>query len=166
MYDEAEDQLIAALNAWDYRTVFSGGVEVMSDWPYDRLSDINGEIQDGAMVKPIISVVAAHSMDTFRGIGGQMSTSGALPAPGATRHATRVGMAFVVGCWADQRLGGYDTVKRLAGQAQGCIFYNQNRLAAYRHLRMKTSDPAFEDRPALWTFHLTVEGDAVVSYDA
>ncbi len=165
MFDEAEDQLLTALTAWDWTSVFAGGVETMSDWPYDRLLDLNGQLADGKMTQPIISIVAAHSTDTFRAIGGHMTTSGAQPAPGMVRFSARVGMAFMVCTWADERLGGYETVKKLAGQAQGCIFYNRNRLAAYRHLRMKTSDPAYQDRPGLWTYHLTVEGDAVVSYD-
>lgn len=165
LYDEIETQVLGALEAWDYRSVASSGVVLADEWPYERTEDILGEGPDRQMTKPMITVVGAHSTDTFRGLGGQMSTAGPPPSGGTTRYATRAGVALIVSCWADQKLGGYDTVKKLAGQVQGCLFYNRNRLSAYRHLRVKVGDPSFEERDGLWSWHLTVEGDAVVSID-
>lgn len=168
LFDEARIQLRDAFSQWDFSSCFPTdatytnpkGVVIVRGWPYDILDNILAET-NGQMTQPIISIEIGHSMDTFRSLGGVMGGA----APGFTRIGTRVNLSYIVGCWADEQLGGSDMTEALAGQVQGCCFYNRSRLAAFRNLKTTTSREAFEDRPQLWRVDITVEGDAVVSYD-
>lgn len=171
VYDEAREQLIGALYAWDFSGAFGDNptyagpknVEIVSGWPYSTIDAMMQEDPNlGFMTKPIISIVGAGAPDRPRNLGNALGAG----VGNTRRFGTLVLPKFMLSCWADEQVGASQVVERLAGEIQGCIFYNQNRLAAYRHLVCQASHEAFQDRPELWRMDLTVDGDAVMSYDA
>ncbi len=169
VYDECFEQLVTALEAWDYSAVWPTGyagvksILFTNQWPYDRIDDMLKEgvtTPKGYMTNPIISVVAAHGTGTFRTLGGNYYDPS---QPGQAKKAERFAQAYMVSTWADELLGGYDTVMAIAGQIAGCVLANRTSLPAYRTLRMQASDPAYQDRPQLWTYDQHVEGIALHS---
>jgi hypothetical protein len=180
-YVEARTQLRDALSEWDFTGIFPSGWPKLPDGtdargplivpahPYDIIDNMLEESKKGltgpTMTQPIISIVLGHSTDTFRSLGDVHATAVNPPATGKWRRSTRMGLVFLVSCWADERLGGYETVELLGGEIQSCVFFNRSRLAAFRHLRCHNQEPAYIDRSEIWTMDLYVEGDALVSYD-
>ena len=161
--DEALEQLMTALASWNYAAAFPVGYAgtkapmLMDSWPYDLLDNILIE-QDGVMTQPIVAVIAAMDNDRVRSFGDNQF------AGGTGTKAMGVDLAFVVSCWADERMGGGPTAMKLAGQVQGCVFGNRNTLAAFRRLTCKGGPLAYEERPQMWRAELTVTGTGVNSY--
>jgi hypothetical protein len=165
--DEARAQLIAALAAWDYSSAYPNAYTdpkapiIVPASPPDILANITTYRRD-QQTSAILSVALLDISDTFRTLGDHLG-------PGAgqlQRYGTRVDLAFTVIAWADQQAGGPDLCQKLAGQVEGCVFYNRARLLSYRHLRSRGGHETYEDRPGLWTCDVTVIGDGVASYDA
>ncbi len=165
--DEARTQLMAAFAAWDWSPAYPSGYTdpkaplVVPANPNDIIPNLVTFRRD-QQTRAILSVALLDVDDTFRTLGDHLG-------PGAgqlQRFGTRVNLAFLCICWADQQAGGSDICQKLAGQVEGCVFYNRVRLAAYRHLRTHSGHEAFEDRSQLWRCDLVVMGDGVASYDA
>jgi hypothetical protein len=161
-------ELKAALMAWDFRDVFPDAyagpkqVTVESRWPYDTIDNMLREDPNlGAMTMPVISLIAAHGTPTFRSFNQAFYDR----TTGTMRHASRQGIAILVSVWADQLLGGYEMVEKLAGEVCMCVQANEVALPSYRHLRWQTSEAAYEDRPQLYTYDVHVEGDTLIVYD-
>lgn len=169
VYDECYAQLSAALDAWDFSSIWPSGytgvksVVIAEQWPQDLIDNMLNEgvsTPVGSMTQPIISIVTAHGTGSFRTLGGNYYDPN---NPGATLKAERFGQAFMISSWADQLLGGYDTCMRLAGQVAGCLLANRTSLPSYRQLKVASSDVAYEDKPGLWVYDQHVEGITVNS---
>lgn len=165
--DESRSQLIQALADWDWSSCYPGGYTdpkapiIVPANPNDIMANIVAYRRD-QMTSAILSVHLIDLNDSFRTLGDHLG-----PGAGQTqRYGTRVELAFLLGCWADQQAGGSDLCQKLAGQVEGCVFYNRVRLAAYRHLRARSGHEVFEDRPQLWHCDVVVTGDGIASYDA
>jgi hypothetical protein len=166
--DEIRSQIMQSLYTYDFSSAFPGGytgtkaVTIVHGWPYELLDNMLSEA-DGQMTMPIVSVLDADVIDTYRSLGN-VSTIGA--PVGMTRRATRVEANYLIGCWADRRLGGADTAEKLGGLVVGWAFLNQVSLAAYRQLRTSTSHAAFKDRQQLWRYDVILTGHALLTYDS
>jgi len=113
------------------------------------------------MTVPVISVMLANAQDTFRSMGGYF---GSGPMTGTMTYGTRVEGAYLVSAWADQQMGGAQTVENLAGLIQATAFINRTGLSAFQNLRTAASRPAYQMTDQLWRFDVTIEGMALVSY--
>ena len=181
-YTQARNELRDALAAWDFSGLFPVGWPPLADGsdargplivpahPYDIIDNMLQETKDNTetgacMTQPVISIALGHSTDTFRSLGDVDTDPANPPATGQWRISTRMGLVFLVSCWADERLGGYEMVEQMGGLVEACAFYNRTRLASFRHLRCHNQEPAYIDRSEIWTMDLYVEGDARVSYD-
>ncbi len=160
--DEAESQLIGAFYLWDFSGAFPAGYVgtraplLVSDSPLDLIDHLLSE-NDGSMTQPVISVMGAVDDDKPR-------TFGDHPFGGGTGTvAMGVDLSFVVSCWADERMGGGPTAKRLLGQVQGCVLANRNSLTAFRRLLCSGGRQAYEERPQMWRADLNVAGYGVNS---
>lgn len=166
--DEAVSQLAAAFKAWDFYPAFGPGysgakaVLITDQYPFDVIDNMLQESGTGYMTRPIISIRAAPSRLESRTLGETFGPG----AGSTTRFGRRLWITFLVTAWADQTMGGNSTVESLAGQVQGCCFYNAFRLQAVKGLWAETSGNAFEERPQMWRYDLAVRSYAVVSYDA
>jgi hypothetical protein len=166
--DEIRAEIMNSLYAYDFSTAFPVGytgakaVTIVRGWPYDLIDNMLAET-DGQMTMPIVSVLDSEVIDTHRSLGN-VSTVGA--PVGMTRRATRVEANYLIGCWADRRLGGADTAEKLGGLVIGWAFLNQASLTAYRQLRTSVSHTAFHDRPQLWRYDVTLTGHALLTYDS
>lgn len=166
--DEIRTEVMNSLLAYDFTGVFPGGysgtksVTIVRGSGFDLLDNLLSE-SDGQMTMPVISVDDPVVIDSHRSLGS-VSTVGA-PA-GKTRRATRVEATCLIGCWADQRLGGPDLAEALGGQVIGWAFLNQLTLTAFRQLRTATSHGAYEGRPQLWRFDVDLTGYALLTYDS
>lgn len=169
--DETFTQLAGALKTWDFTPAFpsafitAGGkksVQIVSGWPMDIIDNMQTESNNGSMTQAILSLFI-HGDDEIRALGDHFG-------PGAgqlQRFGTRWSFVAVTTCWADQQMGGADTVTKLAGQVYGCYFFNRTRLTVVKLTRVaSTSREAYQEREQLWRYDLTAEGYAVVSYDA
>jgi hypothetical protein len=164
---EITDQVLASLNTFDFSPAFPGGytgsksVLLVHAWPFDLIDNMLAET-GGQMTRPIISVISVDARNYHRSLGN-VSTVNA-PA-NRTRFATRVEGNFLVSCWADQFMGGGDTVEKLGGLVAGWAFLNQSSLPSYRQLRASASHESFEDRPQVWRYDSTLTGYAMLTYD-
>lgn len=166
--DEIRTSVMNSLYAYDFSTAFPVGyagtkaVTLVRGWPYDLIDNMLAET-DGQMTRPIVSVNDVDVLDTYRSLG---NVSNVGTPVGKTRRATRVEASFLIGCWADRLLGGADTVELLGGLVIGWAFLNHVSLAAYRQLRASTSHGAFQDRPQLWRYDVSLMGHALLTYDS
>lgn len=166
--DEIRLQVMNGLLAYDFSSAFPSGylgakaVTILHGNPFDLIDAMLAET-DGQMTRPVLSVTETDVLDVHRSLGEV--TNVGVPA-GMVRRATRIDATFLIGCHADQRLGGADMVESLAGLVIGWAFLNTNSLAAYRQLRTSTSRGAFRDRPQLWHYDVILTGSALLSYDA
>lgn len=165
--DESRDQLIAALAAWDYGPAYPvayTGVKapaIVTASPADLIDNFVTYTRDQG-TSAIVSVELVDVLDTHRSLGDHFGPG----AGGLQRYGTRVDLVYSIECWADQQAGGSDLVQKLAGQVEGCVFYNKVRLTSYRHLVTRSGREAYEDRASLWRCGILVYGDGVASYDA
>lgn len=165
--DEARGQLMTALSNWDWSSAYpapytgtKAPVLVVAS-PADVMQNFTTYIRD-QQTNAIVSVELVDIMDIHRSLGDHFG-----PGTGQLqRFGTRVDLVFNVECWADQQAGGSDLVQKLAGQVEGCAFYNKVRLPAYRHLITRSGREAYEDRPQLWRCGVLIYGDGIASYDA
>ncbi len=161
--DEAEAQLLTAFYNWQWSSVFPAGYTgikapmLVSDSPFDIIDNILGEDGSGEMQQPIIAVMPAVNTDRIRTFGDQPFGNGTGTV------AMGVDLGFIVSCWADERMGGGATVKKMIGQVQGCVLANRNSLTAFRHLLCRGGSELYEERPQMWRADLTVSGDGVNS---
>ena len=166
--DEIRAQVMNSLLAYDFSSAFRSGyggakaVTLVRGWPYDLIDAMLAET-DGQMTRPIVSVADVDVADTYRSLGNVSDVGAPV---GKTRRATRVEASFLVGCWADQLLGGADTVELLGGLVIGWAFLNQASLTAYRQLRASASHGSFQDRAQLWRYDVTLTGHALLTYDS
>lgn len=167
LYEDTELQIMTALANWDFTPAWPptfGGdksVAITPGYPSDTLDNILKTQFSQQYKRAVISVRLQDSFDSFRTLGGVLG-------PGAqtmTRYATRVELVYTVSAWADQQMGGPDTVRGLGSQIQGCMFYNRSRLTAIRQLETRLSGETYQDRPQMWRFDITVRGYTLVSYD-
>lgn len=171
-FDEARSQLTGALADWDYSPAFpvsytgSKGVLITIESPFDIIDNMQSET-NGQMTQPVIAVALADGISAFRSFGGHSAGIHPWgPPSGQTEFAIRKGLLFTIEVWADQILGGPETVEKIGGEVDGCVFVNQTKLAAYRHLRCASAKPSYDDAVQAWSMILHVEGDAVVTYFA
>lgn len=166
--DEIRQSVMNSLYAFDFSSAFTSGyggtkaVTITRGWPYDLIDNMLSET-DGQMTRPVISVSDVDVTDTYRSLGNVSNVGAPV---GMTRRATRVEAVFLVGCWADQRLGGADMAEALGGLVMGWAFLNQVALTAYRQLRASASHGALEDRPQLWRYDVSLTGNALLTYDS
>jgi len=166
--DEIRTQVMDSLYAFDFSSAFPAGyagakaVTIVRGWPYDLIDNMLGET-DGQMTRPIVSVVDVDVTDTYRSLGNVSDVGAPV---GMTRRATRVDATFLVGCWADQLLGGADTAELLGGLVIGWAFLHQVSLTAYRQLRASASHGVLQDRPQLWRYDVSLTGHALLTYDS
>ena len=173
-FDEARLQIVTALGAWDFSPAFPAGyagtkgVLITIDSPYDTIDNMlsEGSNPTGQMTMPVIAIALADGISAPRTLGNHSVGIAGSPPVGQSEFSVRKGLLFTIEVWADQILGGAETVEKIAGQVDGCIFYNTTRLAAYRHLRTASAKPSYDDALQAWCCTLHVEGDAVVSYFA
>lgn len=163
--DEISSEIITSLNAFDFSPAFpqaytgTKAVMIVKGWPYDLVDNMLSET-NGQMTRPIISVTSVGTPTSFRSLGNLFGSVAAGVAP---TYAMRVEASFLISAWADQSLGGTDTVEKLGGLLEGWALLNQNSLTAYRHLRISTASEVYADAPQLWRYDATVHGDAILS---
>jgi len=166
--DEIRNQVMGSLLAYSFSAAFPSGytgakaVTIMHGWPSDLIDNMLAET-DGQMTRPVVSVNEVDVADTHRSLGN-IATAGA--PVGMVRRATRIEATYLVGCWADQRLGGADMAEAIGGLVIGWAFVSSESLAAYRHLRASASRPAYHVREQLWCYDVTLTGTALLSYDS
>lgn len=166
--DEIRAQVMQSLLAFDFSSAFPlayagvKAVTIMHGWPSDLIDNILAE-SDGQMPRPVISVNEVDVADVHRSLGN-ISTVG--QPVGMVRRATRIEATYLVGCWADRRLGGADLAEAIGGLVIGWAFVSSESLAAYRHLRASASRPAIHVREQLWCYDVTLQGVALLSYDS
>lgn len=159
--DEVRLQCATSLGAWDWTPAFPVAytgpkqVTIVPEYNYEVIDNLLGETK-GQMTQPIISIGIADSMDTFRSLGGWFTQ---------TIKATRVGVAVCFIAWADQAMGGYETVEKLAGQLQAWAFVNRTSLTSFTNLRMSASKPSYDDNAQIWCYEVTIEGMTLVNYN-
>lgn len=165
--DEARSQLITALANWDWSSAYAPGYTgtkapvIVPASPPDIIQNFVTYVRD-QQTSAIVSVDLVDVLDMHRSLGDHYGPG----ANGLQRYGTRVDLVFNIEAWADQAAGGPDLVQKLAGQVEGCCFYNKVRLSAYRHLVTRSGREAYEDRASLWRCGVLVYGDGVASYDA
>lgn len=166
--DEIRAEVMQSLYAYDFSSAFPAGyagakaVTIVRGWPYDLIDNMLAET-DGQMTRPVVSVNDLDLTNTYRSLGNVSNVGAPV---GMTRRATRVEAMFLVGCWADRLLGGADTAELLGGLVIGWAFLNQGSLTAYRQLRASASHGAYQDRPQLWRYDVSLTGNALLTYDA
>lgn len=166
--DELRTQVMNSLYATDFSSAFpvsyagAKAVTLVRGWPYDLIDAMLAET-DGQMTRPILSVNEVDVPTSYRSLGNVSNVGAPV---GMTRRATRVDASYLIGCWADQILGGADTVEKLGGLVIGWAFLNQGSLAAYRQLKASASHGAYQDRPQLWRYDVSLTGHALLTYDS
>jgi hypothetical protein len=160
--DEAEAQLIGALQLWDFSSIFPVGYTgtkapmLVTDWPFDLIDNMQSE-NDGVMTQPIVSIITAMNDDKVRTFADHTFGSGTGTV------AMGVDLSFILSCFADERMGAGPLVKKLMGQVQGCVLANRNSFTAFRHLLCSGGHSVYEERPQMWRADLTVSGDGINS---
>jgi hypothetical protein len=168
VFDEPIDALTSALYQWDFSPAFpsdyptSKGVVVAHGWPYQLIQQLEGTT-GGQMTEYLITILELTPTDDRIRLGSVM---GAGATPPQTRYGHRVTLPYLVSCWADQRLGGMDAARKIAGQVYGCVLWNENRLGAYRNLKTDRGTTVYEPGSQLYHFDVTVEGSTIASIDA
>lgn len=171
-FDEARSQLVTAIASWDFSPAFPAGytgakaVLITIASPFDTIDNMLSEASNGQMTQPVIAIALADGISAPRALGNHSVGIAGSPPAGQSEFSIRKGLLFTIEVWADQMLGGAETVEKIAGQVDGCVFYNTTRLAAYRHLRCASAKPSYDDAIQAWCCTLHVEGDAVLSYFA
>jgi len=165
--DELRSAFMGVLETTDFSSAFPGGysgakgVLVIPGWPYDVIDNMQAST-NGQMTKPIIAVVPIDTIEADRTLGDQFGPG----AGGTTQYAIRIEVPLLVGCWADQYVGGEDMTEKLAGIVLSTFFINRTVGAAFRHARATSTHQAYMDRPQLWRADVTVRGDALITYSA
>lgn len=170
--EEAREELIGALVAWDwtnyfpsdYSSTLTKGVQVTTEWPSDQLQNIV-TTTNGMWAKPIVSVMdlgSAHE-DTRRRALGNVIGLGAQA--GQNRYGAKLTFTFIIDCWADLQVGAGDQAQRIGGGVNDCVFVNRNALTAFRRLTVTGGRLLSNDAAQLWRYTLSVTGTATQSYD-
>ena len=174
--DEAIAQLKQALEDWDFTPAFPSGypstagviVETANPWqilPQIQVNPSTGQSEItsvGQMAEYMISLQDMTGSEVAIRLGdvyGQGSQSGTV------RYGKRMVMPILVGCWADQRLGGMDAARAIGSQVMGCTLYNKNRLTSFTHLRVRNWTAKEWEGAQLYSYNVVVEGEAIVSVD-
>ncbi len=168
--DMTYDQLSKALKAWDFTPAYPaaflalGGdksVLTVPGWPYDIIENMITE-SNGVMTRAVCSIII-NGDDEPRALGDHLG-----PGAGSLqRFGTRWVFTARISAWADQAMGGADTVTKMFGQVYGCFFFNRMRLSIVKLTKVASGTrEAFQDREQLWRYDTLVDGYAVMNYDA
>lgn len=167
VFDEPLTNLINAIGAWDFSAAIPSNydgpyqVQIEHGTPYQIMQRIQ-TLSGGQMTTYLISIQESSSLDTVVRLG---DVFGDGDAPGTTRYGRRMSIPYVLSAWADERLGGMDAARLLAGQLVFCALFNKTRLQSPKNLRVKSPRPMVVGGSQLYRYDVTVEGDVVYAVD-
>lgn len=176
LQDMVNDVKQNVIEKWDYSalfpqsnpdgTLYTGpkGPVFVDGWPWQLDSQLETLKNQGQLTAPIISIMGVNFSDEDRTFGDiyQIATGS---GPLQLRLGRRLHPTILIGCWADQQLGGLDMCRKLAGYVFSALFYYRNSLTTMRGLRVASSQESFQESALLYRVDLTITGRSLVVTD-